>query len=119
MAFLNDAFSLMLWGSAVFIVLNLLAGILFVVYGSMKEDTPLKRKIHAVIYQIDKSKDHMEDPQKRAKAIMQIGQILAWRRIFIPSPIIGYVVDFEVYLLHKLGCPNLHESEVKAHESIP
>lgn len=92
-----------------FLLLNVAAAILFYIYGSQKEDTPLKRKIHAVIYQIDQAADHLSDPLKRAQAIMQVQQLLAWRRIFLPSPVIGYVIDTEVYLIHKLGCPNLHD----------
>lgn len=96
-----------------FVLLNIVAAALFVVYGKVKDDSQLKRSIHAIIYQIDQAADHLSDPLKRAQAIMQVQQLLAWRRIFLPSPVIGYVIDAEVYLIHKMGCPNLHEEEIK------
>lgn len=75
-------------------------------------DSPLREAIRNVIYYLDRFADTMGNAQKRDSAIRQIGEVLGWRRILIPTALIGWVIDFQVAAIRKMqkaaGTPNLH-----------
>ena len=55
----------------------------------------------------------MENSEKRRLAIGQINDILGWRKILIPTALIGWIIDAEVAAIRKMqkstDTPNLHD----------
>lgn len=102
-----------LWWLGIGIVaVNIVAMLLFILFAKLP-DSKLKASIRAIIFELDKFADNMENSQKRSEAIRQINDILGWRRILIPSVLIGWIIDAEVAAIRKMqqstNTPNLHE----------
>jgi len=73
----------------------------------------VKSAIQDVIYKLDELADNMENPEKRRLAIQDINGLLGWRRIIIPTALIGWIIDVEVSAIRRMqkatDTPNLHE----------
>lgn len=93
---------------------NILAMLLFVLFARLP-DGMLKEPIRAIVYELDRLADCMENSQKRATAIQDINALLGWRKILVPAALIGWVIDLEVAAIRKMqaatGTPNLHEGD--------
>ncbi len=74
---------------------------------------PFKDKLDKIIYEIDRVCDNMENPTKRSMAMIQLQQVLGWKRVFLPSAIIGWIIDTEVAFIRKIqqvtGTPDMHQ----------
>lgn len=75
----------------------------------------VKDAVQKIIYELDRICDNMENPEKRRMAIQQINDVLGWRKILVPSALIGWVIDAEVAAIRRMqkatNTPNLHEEE--------
>ncbi|WP_425059317.1 hypothetical protein SCACP_40000 [Sporomusa carbonis] len=103
-----------LWVAGGLLAANLLAMTLFVLFAKLPE-SKLKEAIRSIIFELDKFADEMENSQKRATAIQKISDILGWRKILIPSALIGLIVDTEVAAIRKMqqatDAPDLHQDK--------
>jgi hypothetical protein len=74
-----------------------------------------RERIRYAIYHFDRFADNMENEQKRRSAIQQVNEILGWRKVLIPSALIGWIIDTEVAAIRKMqettNTPNLHEED--------
>lgn len=72
-----------------------------------------KDAVQNVVYELDRICDNMENPEKRRLAIQQINDVLGWRKILVPSALIGWIIDAEVAAIRRMqkatNTPNLHE----------
>ena len=72
-------------------------------------DSPAVRDaLTQLLYHIDEQCDNMEIPAKRAQAIIAIQQLLGWRRLFLPTVVVGFVLDMIVKIIRRTGLPDLH-----------
>lgn len=93
---------------------NVLAFVLHLLRKGLPEGRA-KDAVQSVIYKLDEFADYLENAEKRRLAIQQINDVLGWRRILIPSAIIGWIIDTEVAVIRKMqtatDTPNLHIME--------
>lgn len=109
----------LLW--AVFIVfaaVNVLVLAVLVAYVKLYGQMPagnFRDQLHRIVYSIDAECDHLENPAKRSLAIIQLQQVLSWKKIFLPAAVIGFIIDAEVAVIRKMqaaaGIPDLHQEE--------
>jgi len=99
--------ALMLFGSILGV--NLLLWVIFIMYAKFGS---LRPHLQAIIGWVDNYCDDYEDPEKRKVAVANINELLGWRKIFIPTFLIGWAVDAEVYYLHKI-CPDVHTAAIQ------
>ena len=111
---LTNEYQIALCAAGVILAANLLAMGLFVMYARLPESR-LKESIKDIIFELDRFADSMENAEKRRTAIQQINDVLGWRKIIIPSALIGWIIDTEVAAIRKMqkatNTPNLHEEE--------
>ena len=69
----------------------------------------VKDALTQLLYMLDEQCDNMEIPAKRAQAIIAIQQLLGWRRLFLPTVVVGFVLDLIVKIMRKTGIPDLHQ----------
>jgi hypothetical protein len=76
---------------------------------------PFKDNVDKIIYKIDEACDKMDNPAKKAQAVMQMQQLLGWLRKFIPGVLVGWIIDAEVAFIRKVqratDTPNVHQEE--------
>lgn len=100
------------WLGGALLAANILAMALFVLFSKLP-DSRLKESIRSIIFELDKFADSMENTEKRRIAIQRINEILGWRKILVPSALIGWIIDAEVAAIRKMqkstDTPNLHE----------
>lgn len=105
---------IVLWAVGIILAADFIAMLLFVLYAKLP-DSRLKRQIMLIIYELDRFADSMSNEQKRSRAISDIGGILGWRRILIPSVLIGLIIDMQVAAIRKMQkatkTPDLHREE--------
>lgn len=89
------------WIGGLIIAANALAMILFVLFSKLPESS-LKENIRNIILELDKFADNMENTEKRSIAVHKISEILGWRKLFIPSALIGWIIDLEVAAIRKM-----------------
>ncbi|SMD03122.1 peptidoglycan recognition protein family protein [Sporomusa malonica] len=98
------------WFACVLFGLNLVAMALFVLFAKLPNGK-FREMIRGIIFQLDKFADKLENSQKRAVAMAQISGILGWRGIFIPTILIGWVIDTEAAAIKEsqkvTGTPDL------------
>jgi len=97
----SNPIEIFLWGIGVFVSLNLLIMTLFVLCTKLPNNG-LKISICNIIVALDKAADEMGNQEKRARAIQQIIEMLGWWKIAIPTPLIGWVIDTEVGVIHTM-----------------
>lgn len=102
------------WAAGAILAANVLAMLLFVLFAKLPNGK-LRENIRGAIFVLDKFADCMENEVKRAKAIQQVNDVLGWRRILIPSALIGWIIDAEVAAIRRMqkatDTPNLHEED--------
>lgn len=100
--------------ASILLAANVLAMGLFILFAKLR-DGRLKESIRSIIFELDRFADRMENTEKRSAAIQQINDVLGWRKIIIPSALIGWIIDTEVAAIRKMqkstNTPNLHEGE--------
>jgi len=79
----------------------------------------VKDALTQLLYLLDEQCDNLEIPAKRAQVIMAIQQLLGWRRLFLPTVVVGFVLDLIVKIVRKTGVPDLHTVEANKDESMP
>jgi hypothetical protein len=93
---------------------NLIAMIMFLIYAKSPEGK-IKVFSQSVILELDKFADGMENSKKRSIAIQRINDFLGWKRLIIPSSLIGLIIDLEVSAIRKMqkatNTPDLHIDE--------
>lgn len=108
---ISSELQIFLWAAGVLLAANLLAMALFVLFAKLPNGK-FRERIRGIIFVFDKFADCMENDVKRAKAIQQINDVLGWRRILIPSALIGWIIDAEVAAIRRMqeatNTPNLH-----------
>lgn len=109
---ITSEFQIFIWAGGAILAANVLAMILFVLFSKLP-DSKLKENIRSIIFELDKFADNMENSEKRRLAIQQINDILGWRKILIPTALIGWIIDAEVAAIRKMqkstDTPNLHD----------
>ena len=83
------------------------------------ENPTVKETLTQLLYLLDEQCDNLEIPAKRAQVIMAIQQLLGWRRLFLPTVVVGFVLDLIVKIVRKTGVPDLHTVEANKDESMP
>lgn len=78
----------------------------------------VKEHLTQLLYLLDEQCDNMEIPAKRAQAILAIQQLLGWRRLFLPTVVVGFTLDLIIKIIRKTGLPDLHKAEVQD-ENMP
>lgn len=110
----TNEYQIALCAAGAILAANVLAIGLFVIYAKLPE-SKTKEAIQNIIFELDRFADDMENADKRRVAIQQINEVLGWRRLIIPSALIGWIIDTEVAAIHKMqnatNTPNLHEEE--------
>lgn len=80
----------------------------------------VKDVLEYVLKYCDKYCDTVEIPARRAKAIMGFQSILglgvAGKRIYLPTVVVGWILDGEAAILRWLNVPDLHKWEVNNNE---
>ncbi len=93
---------------------NLLAYGLHVFRNGLPEGKA-KDAVQKVIYELDRFADNMSNAEKRRTAIQQINDVLGWRKILVPSALIGWIIDAEVAAIRKMQAatdtPDLHKED--------
>jgi hypothetical protein len=101
---------------ALVIIINIFAMILFLLYAALP-NSGLKKALHKIIYELDRAADNMSNKEKRNTAINVIRDTLGWKRILIPTSLIGVIIDAEVaairYMQELTNTPDLHKEEEK------
>lgn len=98
-----------------FALVNLLAVGLFFLFGHLT-DGPLRERIRSVIYYLDEWADGMDNASKRAGAISAVSQLLAWRKILIPTALIGILIDLEVAAIRRMQAACAAETDLHNEE---
>ena len=75
------------------------------------ENPTVKETLTQLLYLLDEQCDNMEVPAKRAQVIMGVQQLLGWRRLFLPTIVVGFVLDLIVKIIRKAGVPDLHQED--------
>lgn len=75
------------------------------------ENPTVKETLTQLLYLLDEQCDNMEVPAKRAQVIMGVQQLLGWRRLFLPTIVVGFVLDLIVRIIRKTGVPDLHQED--------
>jgi len=76
-------------------------------------DNPkIKEHLQILLYFVDEQCDEYEIPARRIAIIMAIQQLLGWKRLFLPTIVVGFVLDVLVKVIRKIGVPDLHQAEV-------
>ncbi len=101
MMFVPNEIQNSLWILTAFFTINLFIMSLFVLYTKLSE-SKLKSAIRTIIFELDKLTDEMENREKRNLAIEQIREFLGWRQLFLPTLLIGWVIDTEVATIRKI-----------------
>jgi hypothetical protein len=105
---------MIIYAAGIILAVNFLSMLLFILFAKLP-DGLLKEQIRNIIFYFDKFADCMENKQKRLEAIQEINSILGWRKILIPSALIGWIIDTEVAAIRKMqsanDIPNLHKEE--------
>ena len=78
------------------------------------ENPTVKETLTQLLYLLDEQCDNMEVPAKRAQVIMGVQQLLGWRRLFLPTIVVGFVLDLIVKIIRKAGVPDLHQEDKNA-----
>jgi hypothetical protein len=78
----------------------------------------VKEHLTQLLFLLDEQCDNLEIPAKRAQAVLAIQQLLGWRRLFLPTVVVGFVLDLIVKIIRRTGLPDLHQ-EVKQDENMP
>ena len=78
------------------------------------ENPTVKETLTQLLYLLDEQCDNMEVPAKRAQVIMGVQQLLGWRRLFLPTSVVGFVLDLIVRIIRKAGVPDLHQEDKNA-----
>ena len=78
------------------------------------ENPTVKETLTQLLYLLDEQCDNMEVPAKRAQVIMGVQQLLGWRRLFLPTIVVGFVLDLIVRIIRKAGVPDLHQEDKNA-----
>jgi len=85
---------------------------LFVLYAKVP-DGRLKAFLRKIIYELDRAADNMENADKKKAALQKLNDFLGWRRILVPSFLIGWLIDAEVAAIRKMQAatdtPDLHK----------
>ena len=81
-----------------------------IVYNNV-DDPEIKSHVTALLYLVDEQCDNLEVPAKRILVIIALQQLLGWRRIFLPTIIVGFVLDIMLAIVRKIGCPDLHKDK--------
>lgn len=97
---LNE-YQIVLCAAGVILAANLLAMLLFVLYAKLPASRT-KDAIRGIILELDNFADSMENTEKRKSAIQQVNDVLGWRKIIIPSALIGWIIDTEVAAIRKM-----------------
>jgi hypothetical protein len=101
-------------GAIVVISVLLNATVAVMVWAHRRVSNPdVKEVLEYVLKYCDKFCDTVEFPARRAKAIMGFQSILglgiAGKRIYLPTVIVGWILDGEVAVLRWLNVPDLHQ----------
>lgn len=99
--FLPSQMQIPLWTLAALLAANIFIMALFVLYTKLSE-SKLKEAIRDIIFKLDQFTDEMENSEKRNSAIQQLRDFLGWRQIFIPTILIGWIIDTEVATIRKI-----------------
>lgn len=83
------------------------------------ENPEIKARVAALLYMLDKQCDSLEVPAIRTQVILGLQQLLGWKRIFLPTLVVGFVLDIMVLIVRRMGCPDLHKREVGQDENLP
>lgn len=67
--------------------------------------------LEAVLYAIDKECDELETPFKKQEAVREILELIGWRRILVPGPLVGLSLSILVWLIRSTRVPDLHKTE--------
>lgn len=108
---------MLLVAAIVFAAFNLLVLLVLMAYvrANGLPDGAIKQRLDKIVFEIDKTCDNLESPAKRSLAIIQLQQVLGWKRIFLPTAVIGWMIDAEIAVIRKMqqvtGIPDLHKGE--------
>lgn len=69
----------------------------------------VKEHLTQLLFLLDEQCDNLEIPAKRAQAVLAIQQLLGWRRLFLPTVVVGFVLDLIVKIIRRTGLPDLHQ----------
>lgn len=109
---ITSELQIFIWVAGALLAVNILAMVLFVLFAKLPHGW-FKLMLQEVIYHVDAVADHLENKEKRERAIRGINDILGWRRILIPTVLIGWIIDAEVAAIRKMqratDCPDLHK----------
>ena len=101
---------------------NLIAAVLIWAYKRLV-NPGAKGVLGKILTYVDEFCDNVEKPAERAKVILALQSVLgfgiAGKKIYLPTVIVGWILDAEVKVLRWLGVPNLHDAEVKPDENLP
>jgi hypothetical protein len=96
----NELFILKL-AIGIILAANVIAMGLFVLFAKLS-DSKLETAIHKIIHELDEFADNMANMGKRATAVQKINELLGWQKIFVPSVLIGLIIDAEVSAIRKM-----------------
>lgn len=106
---ISNEIKILFIAASVMLAANLLAMLLFVLYAKLPAGS-FKYLIQGIIFELDNFADSMENVDKRKAAIQQVNDVLGWRKIIIPSALIGWLIDTEVAAIRKMQM-NLPEGD--------
>lgn len=98
------------------VVASAIAGALLLVWALVQvfnraSNPEVKKHLEALFLLLDTWADNMAIAQKRYEVVAALQALLGWRRIFLPQVIVGLIVDLGVYLIRKVGVPDLHKTD--------
>lgn len=107
---------LLLFVMALLIGANLVAAILIWAYKRIVS-AKAKDVLEKILYYLDEFCDNVERPASRAPVIMALQSVLgfgiAGKRIYLPTVIVGWILDAEVKILRWLQVPDLHHENAE------
>lgn len=106
----------------VLIGVNLIAAVLIWAYKRIVNPAG-KDVLGRILFYVDEFCDTVERPAGRAQTIIALQSVLgfgiAGKRIYLPTVIVGWILDAEVKILRWIGVPDLHQDKPTETEVQP
>ena len=101
---------------------NLIAAVLIWAYKRLV-NPGAKGVLGKILTYVDEFCDNVEKPAERAKVILALQSVLgfgiAGKKIYLPTVIVGWILDAEVKILRWIGVPDLHQDKPPESEAQP
>jgi hypothetical protein len=94
-------FDLLIGSLCVLVIFNVAVLLVLFSVTRLSADERFLEILQCLVY-FDRFADEMESSQYQAFAAAQVSRLLGWRRIFVPTVVIGWLIALQVALIWKI-----------------